>query len=111
MAVLCRAENIVSISFNVISIVLLSISFVLLYLKIFHYIAIRAVKNKKELLTFNKIVVNLTTIALCIVLILCFYYAVSKYDTPDYLKEGITSVVSALIGGIAADTLMHIRNP
>jgi hypothetical protein len=92
-----------SVSFNLIAIVLFAISFVLIFFKIFIYFA--GIKTMKD----KKIVVNLAMITICIVIIIVFYYAVSAYNVQGYLKDGVTSVASALIGGIAADTLIHIR--
>jgi hypothetical protein len=52
-----------------------------------------------------------TLFILCSIIILCiFYYLVSLYPIAlDFMKEGVTAAVSAIIGGLACESILRLE--
>jgi hypothetical protein len=65
----------------------------------------------KEKRMIKQIFWNIMFIIFCIVaLILVYYFTSESCDSSSFFREGLTAGASAIIGGLALQTVMDIRN-
>jgi len=101
--------SIIKISLNLISTTLFVIFLIMILFSIIHFVINNWKMDREKSTIYNTLASKYAVLTLCIVIIVVFYYGVSLYQVPGYMQEGITAIISALIGGLAADILIKMQ--
>lgn len=91
--------------FIVFSLLILSIIFGIIF-----YIVDKVVKEPTEKLKFKRGTYTAFFIIACIgFLIFYYYYALQLPDSIGFVREGVTAGVSAIIGGLAVESILRLE--
>ena len=105
-----RSEPNTSFFFSLAALIFLSLFILAVVFGGIYYVADKIIKKSTEKKKFTQGLATAFFIFACMILLCFFYYVVSLFPSSlQFMKDGVTAGVSAVIGGLACESIIRLK--